>query len=456
MRYYAPIKISENIRETPEGFLVCIGVPIARTGSMIYDKSEIPLDPDSQGKITVSRSAKEVFRPETIASFEGKPITITHPKEDVTPDNWKELAKGEFVNIRKGDTDDDGNDTLIADLLVKDRVAINLVKAGLREVSCGYDADWIQEEAGKGWQENIRGNHLALVDQGRAGSNYAINDSNGKGQRMKLSEKIRAMIFSKGLDEAMKEVDASDAAAAEGGMTKQIPATGTPAMAKDAYDDLKKGMDAMKSGMDALSEKISAMGKKSGDESEVPPKKKEVEAGDEEVAPSMEDRLKACEAAVAKLLEMQAGTGDEESEEDGVGDEESEEESADDDDFEESTMVGDSASPSDVRSRAEILAPGIKDGKDVKARALKAAYGTKDGKRIIESINGGRAPAFDSAEKVNTLFTAASELLKATRASAVAKTKQRTGDAGDPLSEAMTPEMINKKNEEFYAKQRAH
>ena len=454
MRYYAPIKISENIRETPEGFLVCIGVPIARTGSMLYDKTEIPLDPDSQGKINVHRSAKEVFRPETIASFEGKPITITHPKEDVTPDNWKELAKGEIVNVRQGDTDDEGNVTLLADLLVKERVAINLVKAGLREVSCGYDADWIQEEAGKGWQENIRGNHLALVDQGRAGSSYAINDSKGKAQRMKLTEKIRAMIFSKGLDEAMKAVD--EAAVAEGEMSKQIPATGTPAEAKDAYGEMKKEWTPSRPVWTLCLKKSQQWEKIRRRRNAAKEKEGEEKAGDEEVAPSMEDRLKACEAAVAKLLEMQAGAGDEEMEEGEVGDEESEEADADDDDFEESTMVGDSASPSDVRSRAEILAPGIKDGKDIKVRALKAAYDTKDGKRVIESINGGRAPAYDSADKVNTLFTASSELLKAQRAHSVAKTKQRTGDAGEPLSEAMTPEMINKKNEEFYAKQRAH
>lgn len=450
MKYYAPIKISDNMRETPEGFLVCIGVPIARTGSMVYDKSEIPLDPDSQGKISVHRSEKEVFRAETIASFEGKPITITHPKEDVTPDNWKELAKGEIVNVRRGEGE--WLDSLLADLLVKDKVAINLVKAGLREVSCGYDADWIQEEPGSGWQENIFGNHLALVDTGRAGSSYAINDSKGKGQRMSLKEKFKAVLLGKGLDEAMKVIDeaAVESPAPAGGQTPPVSSTGAPAQAKDEMEGMMKGMDALKKGLDDLTAMMK--GKKSGD---APAEEKDKPAADVEPAaeaPSMEDRLKACEAAVAKLLEQYAG-GDEMEEDDGVGDEEMEE-SADDDDFEESTMVGDSASPSDIRSRAEILAPGIKDGKDIKVRALKAAFATKEGEKIIKSINGGRAPAFDSAEKVSTLFTAASELLKATRSKATATTKQRGADAGEPLSEAMTPEMINKKNEEFY--KRAH
>ena len=448
MRYYAPIKISENMHETPEGFLVCVGVPIARTGAMLYDKSEIPLDPDHTGKISVHRSEDEVFRAETIASFEGKPITITHPTEDVTPENWKDLAKGEMVNVRKGGTDDDGNTALIADLLIKDKTAIALVKSGLREVSCGYDADWIQEEAGKGWQENIFGNHLALVDQGRAGSSYAINDSKGKGRRMKLSEKIRAAIFSKGLDEALKVADA------EGEQAPQDPATGKPAMAKDAMEGVMQGMDALKKGMDALSAKMEAMGKKSGDESDPDAPKKEEKAGDEEVAPSIEDRMQAVEQGLATLLEKMSGEVNEE--DDGVEDD-AEELDGEDDDFEQSSMVGDAKHRgTDAMSRAEILAPGIKAGKDLEARALKTAWGTTEGQKVIKSINGGKAPAYDSATNVKTLFTAASELLKVTRSKELSRTKQGTGDAGDPKSEPMTAEALNKKNEEFYSKQRAH
>lgn len=440
MRYYAPIKISDNMRETPEGFLVCIGVPIARTGEMVYDKTEIPLDADSNGKIKVSRSDKEVFRPETIASFEGKPITITHPKEDVTPENWKDLAKGEIVNVRRGDGE--FSDSLMADLLVKDKTAIALVKSGLREVSCGYDADWLQEESGVGWQENIYGNHLALVDQGRAGSSYAINDSKGKGTRMKLSDKIKA-IFAKAQDEALKVADAE-----AGQQSPQDPATGKPAMAMDAMEGMMKTMDEMKKCMDSMSEKIGAMGQKPASD-ETPAMASEEAGVDEEVAPSVEDRLKVLEAGLSKLLEMSASAQS-------AGDEDLEEEGAEDGDFEESTMVGDSAKGNDAMSRAEILAPGIKNGKDLEKRALQTAYATKEGKKVIDIINGGRAPAFDTADKVKTLFTAASELLKVTRSKEMSRTKQGTGDAGDPISEPMTPEALNKKHEEFWKNKRAH
>lgn len=451
MQYFTPTKISENIHETPEGFLVCLGVPIARTGDMIYDKSEVPLDPDDTGKLTITREEAEVFRPETIASFEGKPLTITHPKEFVGPHNWKDLAKGIVQNVRRGDGD--FSDSLIADLLVTDQVAIGLVRNGLREVSCGYEADWLQEdnEEGTGKQVNIIGNHLALVDQGRAGPSYAINDSKGAGKMKATQDKIKA-IFAKAQDDALKLV-ATDAE-----MSKQVPATGQPAEAKDAYDEMKKSIDAIGKMVGDLAGKMNVI---SGDASE---KKKEEKASDEDKEKekadddqgeaTIESRMMACEAAVAQILQAIEGkTGDADKDKEKVDDEddEVEDEDMEDDDFEKSTMAGDSIfKANDVMSRAEILSPGIKEGKDVKVRALKSAWGTKEGKRVLLSINGGRAPAFDSKEKIETLFTAASELLKDSRQKEFAKTKAARESIGDSGTQPMTADRMNEVNAKFY------
>lgn len=205
MKYFVKYRISENISETPEGFLICIGVPIARTGEMVYGKDEVPLDPGDDGTVKITRDESEVFRAETIASFEGKPITIKHPEDFVNPDNWKDLAKGSMQNVRRGKGDE--KNSLIADLLITDKMAIELVKNGLREVSCGYEADYVQDVKGKGKQKNIVGNHLALVNQGRAGSGYAINDHKGADEMKKtLGDRIKA-IFSKAQDEALKAAD---------------------------------------------------------------------------------------------------------------------------------------------------------------------------------------------------------------------------------------------------------
>jgi uncharacterized protein len=442
MKYYVTSKISENIHETPEGFLVCIGVPIARTGNMVYGPGETPLDAGKDGKVSVTRDEDEVFRPETIASFEGKAVTIAHPDEFVGPDNWSDLAKGVLQNVRRGEGEQ--KDDLIADLLITDKLAIGLVKNGLREVSCGYEADYIQTDEGKGKQKNIIGNHLALVDQGRAGPGYAINDHKGD-KTMNLKERIKA-IFAKAQDEAMKM--AEDEAGKE---DKKDDKKDDEAKDAGAYDELVKMVSD-------LGEKISAMAKPKDDASGTSVKKEGEASNDDDKddddkdkakddEASMESRLKAVEQALAKLLDNKSEDDKEDGDE--VDDEDMNDEDMDDDDFEESTKTGDTA------SRAEILAPGIKLTKDVKAKALKAAYATKEGKTVIESLTGGKAPTFDSAEKVNILFVAASEVLKNVRSADFSKSKRTTHDNGTETDSVhagggMTAEKMNEINAKHY------
>ena len=448
MKFYTTSKISENIHETPEGYLVCIGVPIARTGEMVYGEGETPLETDDEGKILIDREEDEVFRPETIASFEGKPVTITHPTEFVDPKNWSRLCKGVLQNVRRGEGENKND--LIADLLITDQVAIGLVKNGLREVSCGYEAEYTQTDEGRGLQTKIIGNHLALVEQGRAGSAYAINDHKGKGA-MKFKEKITA-IFARAQDEAMKV--AEDAAGEEkkddkkDDKAKDVSTMGSksaPAEVKatdvGAYDELTKMVKD-------LGEKIAAMAKPadaSTEPTENEPAK--VDAKDDEVASSLEDRMKALETAVAKILEGQSMDDKADGDESEDADEEDGE--SEDDDFEESTMTGDTA------SRIEILAPGLKSlGKDIKeakAKAIKAAYATKDGKTIIDSLTGGKAPELKDEARVNTLFIAASELLKHSRQSELSSTKQVRDSISDVQPKGYkTAEQMNEFNAKHY------
>jgi hypothetical protein len=447
VKYFVKYKISENISETPEGFLVCIGVPIARTGEMVYGPGETPIS-DSK-KVTIYRDEKEVFNPKTMASFEGKAITIKHPEEFVNPENWKELAVGVMQNVRRGKGDQ--GDDLIADLLVTDKMAIELVKNGLREVSCGYEAEYEQtdedEKLDRGRQKNIVGNHLALVHQGRAGSGYAINDHKGD-KEMKFKDKIRKLLEDKfpkkTADEVMKAIDEDKEVSKDEGMS---------------YDELVKVVNE-------LPEKFAAaMKKKKEGEDDARGtnvvKEGEAASGDEEESEdddnAIESRLKTLEAAVEKCLEQMSKmkAGDEEEEEAGddeekMGDEEEEE--SEDDDFENSTMVGDEAS-NDL-SRAEILAPGIKKSKDIRVKALKKAYETTEGKKVIDSLNGGKAPTFDSKEKVDTLFIAASEVLKASRTQELVNTRRKTTDYVPSLENTgfVSAEKLNEINAKFYKK----
>lgn len=303
-KFYTPSQLSENIKETPEGYLLCIGVPIARTGEMVYGKDETPLEADSEGKVLIYRDEKEVFHMDTIASFEGKPITIQHPEDFVSPDNWSYLSKGIIQNVRKSDQqDDDGNQILIADLLITDATAIQLIKNGLREVSCGYEAEYEQLEKGKGKQTRILGNHLALVEQGRAGETYAIQDHKRKNTMKDLAESMKKF-FGKAVDEAMEKDKPKDEAPKkeDGKMMDQA-----------AYDELVKMCKDLGEKVSSL---MSSKEEKSKDDDEKDKEDDKSEDADEE-GTKMEERIKALEAAVSKLLENKAqeNSEDESSEE---------------------------------------------------------------------------------------------------------------------------------------------
>ena len=175
MHYYGT-RLSENIsRREPEGYLLCLNVPVARTGTQDYLPEELGLPGSSF--ISVYRPEEEVFSPETIASFEGMPVTNDHPPDGVDVSNIRALQKGHAHNVRRGTGDE--SDLLLADLIITDPGLIDLIlEEGKREISCGYTYE-LCEENGQYIQRKIRGNHVAVVDAGRAGKRVAIRDHKG-------------------------------------------------------------------------------------------------------------------------------------------------------------------------------------------------------------------------------------------------------------------------------------
>jgi hypothetical protein len=180
--YYYGDRISPNMTLTPEGVLICHSVPIARIGSMQYRASDVTLDDgqtidiDPLRIIDIHRMPDEVFALAAIASFEGKPITSPHPPEDVIPANYATYAKGHIQHVHRGAGD--LQDFLLADLWLTDPLLIADVQNKiLRDVSCGYNCKVTAGPDGKYYQATIRGNHLAVVPEGRAGSAVAIRDS---------------------------------------------------------------------------------------------------------------------------------------------------------------------------------------------------------------------------------------------------------------------------------------
>ena len=187
---YYGYTISPNQLETDEGFLICRNVPIARTGEQEYLGTELGLD--TSDIVKVLRPEEEVFSEATIASFEGKPVTDDHPSDLLDAETAPMHSKGHVQNVRRGTGE--WKDYLVADLHIQDADLIKEIRNGKREVSCGYAVEYEPNGDGTYTQKNIRGNHVAVVDQGRAGHAAAIMDSiNTKAttppERKKMSKK---------------------------------------------------------------------------------------------------------------------------------------------------------------------------------------------------------------------------------------------------------------------------
>lgn len=226
--FYTTGVLGKTRRTTPEGFLVCEGVPIARIGTQVYSTQELSgLTGDARGEIHIERRPEDVFRPETLASFEGKPVTIDHPFGAVTPENWAQLTHGTVHNARRGEGIE--RDLVIADLMIKTAHAIDYVNNELPQVSCGYDAEYEQTEPGRGIQRNIIGNHVALVKRGRAGARCAIKDSDNPigASDMKKSFVVK-FLQSIGVKDAEAAADVLDQANGEAKQTTNDGAQPNP------------------------------------------------------------------------------------------------------------------------------------------------------------------------------------------------------------------------------------
>lgn len=238
---YCGENISPNISETHEGYLIAMNVPIARTGEQKYLPREVTLsDPDediedyigSDGMVSVCREPEEVFSPTTIASFEGKPITEGHPHTGsqtgmLDAANESLYSKGHMQNVHKG-IGEYAND-LVADLFITDPVMVDTVKSKKkREVSCGYTSEFVAEH-GKVYQRNIRGNHVAIVPRGRAGSGVAIHDNlpsqAGRRTHMTLNEKLKE-ILGLGAKQYIADAEPGEVAELLGGTPKPAAPAG--------------------------------------------------------------------------------------------------------------------------------------------------------------------------------------------------------------------------------------
>ena len=464
MMYYITEQLSEHIGETPEGFLLCKDVPLTRTGVFEYTASEVPVEASLDGMVKIQRDDDEVFAQNTIASFEGKPVTINHPEGMVTPENWSELAHGVVQNVRRGDGEQ--ADLLLGDILITTEKGIELVKSGLREVSCGYDAQYEQIEKGKGKQREIIGNHVALVTKGRAGSRCTIQDSGDKENAITTKEDIYKMkakdlfkrIFPKSrFADALADEDLGEPAPVEGmdDVEKaQQAAAEAKASAEQAVEAAQQAAESAKQASEAK-------------EVEEPPAEEPlVEENIEDESPDLAaviERLDKLEALVQELIRIESEEGHEELP---AGDAEGEEgkekdlEEVQDDEGEEKEE-GWEEEFNDVASNAEIIDPDIivtppktKDAaprqiKRIKMVALKSAM-TSDSAPIVNKLLNGKQLEALKPEELDSVFFTASKMIARVRDSKVQKSTVDAKSYFKGISSEIAD--INKANKTFWKK----
>jgi len=177
MEAFYGTRISGRISETPEGFLVCHSAPLARTAVRVpqkYTGSELGLPTDDL--VDVYRSPREVLSKRFLASLNGKPVCDQHPAQFLTSANTNWYSRGHVQNVRPGPRLPDGEQAVVGDLLITDEGLISKIKSGVRELSIGYVYDLEQREDGTYWQQNLKGNHVAVVPKARGGEHLRIMD----------------------------------------------------------------------------------------------------------------------------------------------------------------------------------------------------------------------------------------------------------------------------------------
>lgn len=241
---------------TPQGYLKTTA-KITKGAVLQYYGHEIGLtDSRANRLVDVNRTIEELSKPDTLKSINGMPITITHPdKKSVDASDWKNKTVGHVQNPRV-----EGN-YIVCDAYVQDASAIELLKnKDIRELSVGYEPADIQEENGRFYHKNIRVNHIAIVAEGRAGSDCRLNDSKPKigANLMSKKNKLLALIdsFRKRLNDAEGELSREE-------INKQIDELMAQLKevqdkedeeSKAKADELQKQIDELKAKLETLND----------------------------------------------------------------------------------------------------------------------------------------------------------------------------------------------------------
>lgn len=257
-----------QVKETKEGYLVATS-RVARTGVQEYlakELGDIAADRDPNSVVRVYRHPDQVFHKDSLASITRLPVTIEHPKEDVTAENWARLAVGDI-----GDAYATEPEWIVVNPMLKDAAAVKAARTTHPELSMGYSANIVKARDGLDADfevSDIRYNHIALVPKARAGDMARIGDGWGvtpledskPGEQPTIKGGQMAELKPVALGDGVVQVAVADAAAIDkfkADTAKQLADAKSFADAKDEEigklkAELVKAQDAAKIDVDAL------------------------------------------------------------------------------------------------------------------------------------------------------------------------------------------------------------
>ena len=184
---YDTAPINRITQDAQTGFVHITNVPIAIVGVFPYMKADGSVEMEA-------KLPTELLSEGTVSSANSKPITDNHPDELVTQVNARNYMKGFTATNAHVE-----NDKLKVDMTITDKSLIDEINKGKQELSIGFETEVVPKKgeykgvAYDSVQRNIQINHVAVVEQGRAGHSVRLlgdsaemieQDVQKKGKRM--------------------------------------------------------------------------------------------------------------------------------------------------------------------------------------------------------------------------------------------------------------------------------
>jgi hypothetical protein len=286
--------MSARQEDPVNGWIIIKDNPLSKVGVFEYSGKQISdkLEPNKIYK--VFRPPEELSDPETIESFKTIPWTNDHPRTlfNLQTDGHSSAEGKEIKGVTTDNIRFDGK-YLRGDIKVFTRDLAEEIQSGKKELSIGYncipkfETGVYNGERYDVVQREIRGNHLALVDEGRAGPDVAVLD-----HRMMTfdTREINHVDLENNKTDDAKTCDAE-------GEGSAITLESLNQRVNEIAEAVKKLAEA---GMAKVGDEDKTTEKKDSDEK--PAEKEETkDAEEDKKAPAMDAKLKQLETEIAIL-----------------------------------------------------------------------------------------------------------------------------------------------------------